>query len=96
VLDPILEGGLVVLAELLVDWLLSGSVNEHIATALIVLNVSLHGISFRGLVRFVSEVALKGKRIKHINHTDRLIIFGFSADNLHNRLWFNIGFGFHL
>jgi hypothetical protein len=96
VLDPILESGLVVLAKVLVDWLFGDSINEHIATALIVLNVSLHGISFRGLVRFMSEVALKGKRIKHINHTDRLIIFGFSADFLHNRLWFNIGFGFHL
>jgi hypothetical protein len=96
VLDPILESGLVVLAKVLVDWFLCSGINEDIATALIGLNVSLHGISFRGLVRFVSEVALKGKRIKHIRHTDRLIIFGFCADNLHNRLWFNIGFGFHL
>lgn len=58
-LDPILEGGLVVLAELLDDWLFSGVVNEDIATALIGLNVSLHGISFRGLVELVAYV---GKR----------------------------------
>jgi hypothetical protein len=95
-LSPILIGRLAISTPLFGHRLLCSGINEHIATALIGLNVCLHGISFRGLVSFMSELALKGKRIKHISHGDRLIIFGFSADNLHNRLWFNIGFGFHL